>query len=58
MKGEVMKNYIEPMAELIEYDLNDVITTSIGTQTPVLPEGEGEWSPLGDADNGTSGESN
>ena len=38
-----MKNYINPEIEIIEIDARDVITTSPGTESPIIGGGEGIW---------------
>ena len=48
MKNEKLKvkneiNYVSPEAEIIELSINDVITTSPGTETPWYEEADGSW---------------
>ena len=38
-----MKKYINPEIEISEVDLNDIITTSPGTETPKYEENDGVW---------------
>ena len=39
-----MKKYINPEIEVTEFDTKDVITTSLGTETPSVEETDGIWS--------------
>ena len=44
MKGEQkMKNYVNPEIEVVELSANDIITTSLGTETPWYEENDGIW---------------
>ena len=44
MKGEQkMKNYVNPEIEVIELSVNDIIATSLGTETPWYEENDGIW---------------
>ena len=38
-----MKKYINPEIEVIKVETNDVISTSIGTETPWYDESDGIW---------------
>ena len=38
-----MKKYTNPEIEMIELEVNDVITTSPGTDTTPKDEGDGIW---------------
>jgi hypothetical protein len=38
-----MKNYITPEIEIIKIASDDIITTSPGTQGPVIDSDEGIW---------------
>ena len=38
-----MKKYIEPELEIIELEANDIITTSIGTETTPKDDNDGIW---------------
>ena len=38
-----MKNYINPEIEVVEVNVNDIITTSPGTETPSVEENDGIW---------------
>ena len=38
-----MKKYINPEIEVVEISVNDVITTSPGTETPGYEENDGIW---------------
>ena len=38
-----MKKYNAPVAENVELNVNDVITTSPGTETPWYEENDGIW---------------
>ena len=38
-----MKKYNNPEFEIIEFEVNDVITTSLGTETTPKDEGDGIW---------------
>ncbi len=38
-----MKKYINPEVEVIEIDTNDVITTSLGTETTPKEDNDGIW---------------
>ena len=38
-----MKKYTNPEIEMIEIEVNDVITTSPGTETTPKDEGDGIW---------------
>ena len=38
-----MKNYLTPEIEVVELEANDVITTSLGTETPWYEESDGVW---------------
>ena len=38
-----MKKYILPEFEMIEFDANDIITTSPGTETTPKDENDGIW---------------
>lgn len=39
----MMKTYINPEIEVIETSNNDVITTSLGTETSTMDEYDGIW---------------
>ena len=44
MKGEQkMKNYVNPEIEVVELSANDIIATSLGTETPGYEENDGIW---------------
>ena len=44
MKGEQkMKNYVNPEIEVVELSVNDIITSSPGTETPWYEENDGIW---------------
>ena len=38
-----MKKYMNPEIEIVELSVNDVITTSPGTETPWYEENDGIW---------------
>ena len=38
-----IKKYINPEIEVVEISVNDVITTSPGTETPWYEENDGIW---------------
>ena len=38
-----MKKYAKPELEIMELDVNDIITTSPGTETTPKDEGDGIW---------------
>lgn len=38
-----MKKYINPEIDIVELSVNDVITTSLGTETPPMDEMDGNW---------------
>ena len=38
-----MKKYIDPELEIIELEVNDVIATSLGTETTPKDENDGIW---------------
>ena len=38
-----MKKYINPELEVIELEANDVITTSLGTETTPKEDNDGIW---------------
>ena len=38
-----MKKYVNPELEIIELEVNDIITTSPGTETTPKDEGDGIW---------------
>ena len=38
-----MKKYINPELEVIELDCDDIITTSIGTETTPKEDNDGIW---------------
>ena len=38
-----MKNYINPEIEVVELKINDILTTSPGTETPPYEETDGSW---------------
>ena len=38
-----MKKYINPEFEVVKLEVNDVITTSPGTETPWYEENDGIW---------------
>ena len=38
-----MKKYINPEVEVVEVNVNDIITTSPGTETPWYEESDGIW---------------
>ena len=38
-----MKKYEYPKLEVVELKVNDIITTSIGTETSVQDETDGSW---------------
>ena len=38
-----MKKYTNPELEIIELEVNDIITTSPGTETTPKDEGDGIW---------------
>ena len=41
--GITMKKYIVPKLEITELEVNDVITTSLGTETTPKDESDGIW---------------
>ena len=38
-----MKKYINPEIEVVELKINDILTTSPGTETPPYEETDGSW---------------
>ena len=38
-----MKKYSNPELEIIDFEVNDVITTSIGTETTPKDDNDGIW---------------
>lgn len=38
-----MKNYTNPEIEVVELQVNDIITSSPGTETPTYEENDGIW---------------
>ena len=38
-----IKKYVNPKFELVEICVNDVITTSPGTETDIMDENDGSW---------------
>jgi hypothetical protein len=38
-----MKNYTNPVIEIVEVESSDIITTSPGTETPPYDENDGIW---------------
>ena len=38
-----MKKYLTPEIEVVEIKLNDILTTSPGTETPPYEESDGIW---------------
>ena len=38
-----MKKYINPEIEVVEVQVNDILTTSPGTETPWYEESDGIW---------------
>ena len=38
-----MKNYTNPEIEVLEIQVNDILTTSPGTETPWYEENDGIW---------------
>ena len=38
-----MKNYTNPEIEVVEIQVNDILTTSPGTETPKYEENDGIW---------------
>ena len=38
-----MKKYINPEIEVVELKINDILTTSPGTETPWYEETDGSW---------------
>ena len=42
-RRKLMKNYINPEIEIVELSVDDVITTSPGTETPWYEENDGIW---------------
>ena len=38
-----MKNYINPEIEIVEVKSEDIITTSLGTETPKYDDNDGIW---------------
>ena len=38
-----MKNYTNPEIEVVEIQINDILTTSPGTETPWYEENDGIW---------------
>ena len=38
-----MKKYINPELEVVEIDVADIITTSLGTETDIMDETDGSW---------------
>ena len=38
-----MRKYIDPDLEVLEIDTNDVITTSLGTETTPKDDNDGIW---------------
>ena len=39
-----MKKYINPELEIVKLESSDIITTSLGTETPSVEETDGIWS--------------
>ena len=38
-----MKKYMNPEIEVVEIHVNDILTTSAGTETPWYEENDGIW---------------
>ena len=38
-----MKKYVNPELEIIELEVNDIITTSLGTETTPKDDNDGIW---------------
>ena len=38
-----MKKYVNPELEIIELEVNDIITTSVGTETTPKDDNDGIW---------------
>ena len=38
-----MERYENPIIELIEIDVTDIISTSPGTETDIMDEADGSW---------------
>ena len=38
-----MKKYFNPEIEIVKLSVDDVITTSPGTETPTMDETDGNW---------------
>ena len=38
-----MKKYMNPEFEMVEIDVEDIITTSPGTETDIMDETDGNW---------------
>ena len=38
-----MRKYTNPEFEVIEIDVADIITTSLGTETDIMDETDGNW---------------
>ena len=38
-----MKKYVNPEIEIVKLSIDDVITTSPGTETPTYEENDGIW---------------
>ena len=38
-----MKKYLNPEIEVVELKINDILTTSPGTETPPYEENDGSW---------------
>ena len=42
MQNEI-KKYVNPEFDLVEIDVNDIISTSPGTETDIMDETDGNW---------------
>ena len=38
-----MKKYVKPSTEIVELEINDIIVTSLGTETTPKDESDGIW---------------
>lgn len=42
MQNEI-KKYVNPEFDLVEIDVDDIISTSPGTETDIMDENDGSW---------------
>ena len=42
-----MKKYVKPEIEVVEFSANDIITSSLGVESPTVDDNDGVWELIG-----------